>query len=532
MKVVISIFCFAFLVADSTYAEIRLPSVISDDAIFQAGKPVRIWGWAELGANVKVVFARSDSNSSVSFSAACSADGKWSGELPALKEGTVGQLIVTSDKGSRKTVSDILVGEVWLGSGQSNMEYDVQGTGRVDKRNPAEIAEVACNVVIAKKEAYAARPRIRYFRVISRRSNHPEDDVVGQWVLGSSENVAGFSAVAWNFGVALQNRLHVPIGLIVSSVGNTPVETWMSRSALEATSVGAGVYERSKAELAEATPERIARYTADLNAWRAANPSVELQRQNLQSRPMPPSNLSASNYIPNQYYNGMIHGLEPYSICGVIWFQANGNWAHPFEYSEMFQALIKEWRQEWKERELPFYFVEEANFHEKQTKPVEPNNYSLIREQQHGALALPAVGMICSIDLGNGNGHFPNKKPVGERLAGLALRDCYGEGGQVNSPIYMSFNVEGNRIRLKFTDAQGLRVRGGGALKGFAICGAGGEWVWATGQIDGQDIVVWSDRVPKPVAVRYAWAVNPVVSVENGAGLPLCPFRTDTGSKE
>jgi sialate O-acetylesterase len=419
--------CAGFFFVNSVHAALRLPAVISDHAMFQADKPVQIWGWAEPGARVDGTFRASDTALRETFTAVAGTDGKWLGDLPPLKPGTAGQLVVSSDKGGQKTVSDILVGEDWLAGGQSNMEYDVQGTRRVDTKNPVEVAEVARNIVIAQKEAVAAQPSIRYFGVTVSRANHPEDDVAGKWVLGDSKNAARFSAVAWNFGVALQNKLHVPIGLIVSCVGNTPVETWISRETLEGTSVGAGVYRRSREELATATPEIVSKYMSDLNAWRAANPTPELQARNRHTRPQPPANLSASNYIPNQYYNGMIRGLEPYTIQGFIWFQGSGNWAHPYEYSEMFRALIEEWRREWKEGDLPFYFVEEVNFQQKQTEPVERTNYSLLREQQHGALGLPAVGMICSIDLGNGNGHFPNKKAVGERLAGLALRDCYGK---------------------------------------------------------------------------------------------------------
>jgi len=167
-----------------------------------------------------------------------------------------------------------------------------------------------------------------------------------------------------------------------------------------------------------------------------------------------------------------------------------------------------------------------------QTHPVQPNALSIIREQQHGGLALPGVGMVAAIDLGIKNAHFPNKRPVGQRLAGLALRDCYGIPGQVNSPMFKSATFSGDKARLNFKDAAGLRVRGGGEIKGFAIRGESGPWVWAEGKIEGETIVVWSDQVPHPVAVRYGWASNPVISIENGAGLPLYPFRTDTSSRE
>jgi sialate O-acetylesterase len=255
-----------------------------------------------------------------------------------------------------------------------------------------------------------------------------------------------------------------------------------------------------------------------------------LQAQNMKTKPKTPFSSTGSG-VPGRLYNRMIYGLEPYTLRGIIWFQADGNNPFPAEYSDMFQALIKEWRVEWKE-ELPFYFVEMNNMGIPQDKPVQGGPLPFIREQQHGALLLPGVGMVAAIDVGTTNAHFPNKKPVGERLAGLALRDCYGQPGPVESPIFKSFAIEGNKVRLKFDHAEGLRVRGGGELKGFAIRGSTGAWVWATGRVDGQDIVVGSDAIPAPASVRYAWAWNPVTSVENGAGLPLFPFRTDTENKD
>jgi sialate O-acetylesterase len=526
---------FLLLFASTADAEIRLPAVIGDHAMFQADTSVAIWGWAAPSEAVKVSFVPTPGaahSAPQSFVATADTHGKWSGKLPALSSGTAGQLRITASGEPDKTVNDILVGEVWLASGQSNMEYDLAASGRMDPTIPGEAAEVAQNVLTAQGEADTAMPPIRYFHVAAKRAQQPLDDVKGEWVLIDSKHVPRVSAVAWNFAVTLQNKLHVPVAIIVSSVGNTPVETWMSRETLSATSVGAGVYERSRQDLASSPPEKIAQYMAALKAWRAANPTPELQSQNRSSRPVAPPNPSADNYVPNQYYDGMIFGLEPYTLRGVIWYQGTGNMAHATEYAEMFTALIQEWRREWNSPQLPFYFVEESGYGAKQNKPVEPNGVSIIREQQHTALSLPQVGMIGSIDLGNGNPHYPNKRPVGERLAGLALHGCYHQPGKVMGPMYQSFSVEGDKVRLKFSDADGLRAMGNGTLMGFAIRSDKGDWVWASGRIDGQEIVVWSDHIRKPVAVRYAWAVNPVISVENGAGLPLYPFRTDIQSKE
>jgi sialate O-acetylesterase len=345
-------------------------------------------------------------------------------------------------------------------------------------------------------------------------------------------NVQTFSAVAWNFAVALQGRLHVPVGLIVSCVGGSHIEVWMPPRTIRETSIGAETLGRYDGLLTGMILKVKAHHEADLKAWYAANPSVELQLKNQATMPALTSTATFRS-LPGRLYNGMIHGLEPYGLRGVIWYQADGNMFFPAGYGELFQALIGKWRADWDEP-LPFYFVEMNNMRgDGQSLPVQPNNLSLIREEQHAGLRLPGVGMVAAIDVGIKNPHFPNKKPVGERLARLALSDCYHlPMGEVNGPLFQGFRIEGSRIRLTFADADGLRVRGGGELKGFAIRGGSGAWVWASGQIDGRDIVVWSDGVPSPAAVRYAWAENPVISVENAAGLPLYPFRTDTGSKE
>ena len=531
MKPIAAVFLVPFLAAVVARAELRLPTIISDHAVLQADKAVAVWGWAEPGSQVKVEWLPPDVSPINNFTATADANGKWSGRLKALRAGTTGSLHISTDKGAQKMVNDVLVGEVWLGSGQSNMSYVIL-SGAYAPESGEVVAEVARNIEIAQKEADTARPPIRYFKVVSSGADQPTDDVKGQWVLGSAANVKTFSAVAWNFGVALQNQLHVPIGLIVSAVGGVPVESYMPRAALEATSVGKDVLDRSAKLLASVKLELIAKYQAETKAWDEANPTPELKAQHKSTRPRP-INGPNSGAVPNRLYNGMLHGLVPYSLRGFIWFQADGNMGHPLEYAELFQALIKSWRVDWQE-ELPFYFVEMNNMRDDpQTAPVQSNPLSIIREQQHGGLQLPATGIVGSIDLGVKDPHFPNKKPVGERLAGLAMRDCYHRPGLVNSPMYRSFSVEGGKVRLKLSDAEGLRIRGGGnELKGFAIRADKGNWIWAAGRIDGEDVVVWNEQIPAPAAVRYAWAMNPVISVENGAGLPLLPFRTDTGSEQ
>jgi sialate O-acetylesterase len=519
--------------AGGAHAQLRLPAIVGDHAMLQGGKPIRIWGWSSPGAKVQVHFLEDGSIDKEGFRTIADSSGRWSGELAPLKDGTAGSLQITTDKNEGRLVRDLLVGEVWLASGQSNMVYPISpgpNDGFLNKDDPVEMAQVKQNIARARAEADAARPPIRFFLVADAKLDQPADDVKGAWVVANSSNIDKVSAVAWNFAVTIEDKVHLPMGIIESCISGSPVEAWISKATLDGTSIGPAV-EKRHAEARADTPGAIAQFNADMAIWKAAYPTPELQRQNLASRP---KQLWSTTWwqTVNAFYNGMIAGLEPYTLRGILWYQADGNSRNPLEYSELFQALIKEWRAEWHEQ-LPFYFVEMNNMNEDpQTRPVQPNNLSLIREQQHGGLEQPGVGMVAAIDLGIKNAHFPNKRPVGQRLAGLALRDLYGVPGQVDSPIFKSASFEGSKVRLSFSGADGLRVRGGGDLKGFAIRGAQGDWVWASGKIEGDTILVWSDRVPHPVAVRYAWAQNPVISIENAAGLPLYPFRTDRDSPE
>jgi sialate O-acetylesterase len=276
-----------------------------------------------------------------------------------------------------------------------------------------------------------------------------------------------------------------------------------------------------------------------LAAWRKEDDAAQAEHKPEPPRPPFPSPTPAEPHgrsagNPSFLFNGMIAPLVPFGLRGVIWFQADGNMGHPQDYGLLIKTLINDWRAQWK-RELPFYYIEMNNMDDyPQKDPVQVNKLSLIREQQQAALELPGTGVVCSIDVGLPvpEPHFPNKKPVGDRLALLALNDLYNQKGLVRSPAYKDFRIEGDKVRIHFTDADGLRIIPGHPFAGFAIKGGTGDWVWAQGRIEGNSALVWSDKVPQPVAVRYAWAMNPVISIENGAGLPLRPFRTDTESTQ
>ena len=493
-------------------ADVTLGSPFADDMVLQRDTKIAVWGKAGDGEKIAVDFRGETLITEAK-------DGKWMVSLRPGKEGGPFEMTVRGKNEIR--LRNILVGEVWLASGQSNMSYLVQ-TANVPGEQLAE----------AKAMAASHHPAIRFFMVKTRSIDEPQDDAVGQWTIAAPDNVGRCSAVAWYFAVRLQEKLNVPIGLLVPAVGGTPVEMWIPQPAFDATSVAPAIRARHAERLAHTTPEMVAKFNADLAAWSAANKTPELRAQNAKARPKDPYSIATAP-VPSRFYNTMVHGLEPYSMRGGIWFQADGNAGHPEEYSELIKALITSWRANFR-AELPFYYVEMNNMWEAQNKPVNTErNMGLIREAQEGALQLPKTGVAAAIDLCvvHDNPHFPNKKPVGDRLANLALSEVYGLSlGQVNSPAFASYAIEGNKVRLRFKYADGLRARGDGAVKGFAIRGAKGDWAWADGKIEGNEIVVWSNTVPEPAAVRYAWATFPIISVENNAGLPLRPFRTDKDS--
>lgn len=532
------------LATPAAASSLRLPAIIGDHMVLQADAKDAIWGWAKPGAEVKVEWCDPKGNPLASVAGKGDAKGRWRISLPPQKVGTAGELRITAG-GDSRTITDVLVGETWLCGGQSNMEFTMD------------------RVLNAKTEIAAANdPQLRLFHVAHHIALTPLDDVPGQWELCTPDSVKSFSAVGYYFGKRLRAALNEPVGLIGSYWGGTPAQTWISLDSMQKTpelqpyakgseSVRVA-YPKGQADFeaqhaaADLTMKKWrddlshdAAYQAAMKAWQAASAQATTTGQPTPPPPKPP--------IPQPYmppggpgtpallYNGMIAPLVPYTLKGVIWFQADGNMGHPDDYGLLIQTLIKDWRAHWG-AELPFYYVEMNNMRDvPQTVPVQVNNLSLIREQQQAALELPATGVVCSIDLGLPipEPHFPNKKPVGDRLANLALNDLYHQPGQANSPGFKSYAVEGNKVRLTFSAASGLHATTpDGTLNGFSIRAAGGTWQWAQAKIEKDNIVVWNDQIPQPSDVRYAWAFNPVVSVANGAGLPLRPFRTDTKSPQ
>jgi sialate O-acetylesterase len=405
------------------------------------------------------------------------------------------------------TVHDVLVGEVWIGSGQSNMEM---ATIRV---NNAE-----------QEIASANFPQIRLFTVKKKVSDTPLDDVEGSWQLCSPESVAHFSAVGYFFSRDLHQRLHQPVGFIHTSWGGTPAQSWTSRGALESEPALKFILDDWATTL-ERYPDAQQRYEEQLARWKQATEAARADKQQAPAQPRPPVGPGHQN-TPAGLYNAMIAPIVPYTIRGATWYQgeSNASAARAYAYRRLFRLMIEDWRQAWGEGDFPFLFVQLANFKANPWWPV-------LRESQNNTLELRNTGMAVIIDIGESNDIHPkNKQDVGKRLALAACATVYGEKVEYSGPMFRRLSAEGSTLRLWFDHAGGgLQARGGAGLTGFTIAGSDGKFVPAEARIDGTTVLVSSAAVPEPAAVRYAWEDDPVCNLINQEGLPASPFRAGAG---
>jgi sialate O-acetylesterase len=453
-------------------ADVRLPTLISDNMVLQQGLRAPIWGWADDGEQVTVTFRGRTSKTTARH-------GEWRVALNRLQPGDVDTLVVQGR--NRIQITNVLVGEVWLASGQSNMEW------------PLNRSFEATNAI-----GSSFNPHLRLFHVPKKKSNEPEQDVKAHWEIAGPETTPTFSAVAYYFGRDLQKSREVPVGLIESDWGGSPAEVWMSERMLEKTPE----YKRDILE----------KYAADAQK----------------------GGTNAPRWKPTELYNGMIAPLIPYGIKGAIWYQGESNAGRAEQYHRLFADLIRNWRQDWDGSDFTFLAVQLAPYAPRQPleemlKQPEESNWAELREAQLLATkTLPKVGIAVITDVGEKEDIHPRRKePVGARLALAARGIAYREKIEYSGPVYRSLKVTGSKAILSFdhTDS-GLEARDGD-LKGFAVCGPDKKFVWAQALIDGDKVIVSSPDIQNPVAVRYGWANYPVVNFWNKAGLPASPFRTD-----
>ncbi len=636
------IFVFSLLLSATVYCQVKLPRLISDGMILQRETKVKIWGWAAKGEEITIRFIDS------TYHTRADSTGAWHIVLPELKAGGPYEMKIQAS--NMITISDMLVGDVWVCSGQSNMELSMR---RVSWIYPEEIANSANNDI-----RYFHVPREYYFK-------GPLNDLKsGSWRAADPESVLDFAAIAYFFAKELYDKYRIPIGLINAALGGSPAEAWMSEEALKAFPEHYEVLQDFKDDqlikkIRSSDRERIQAWYESLGqkdegyqdpqkywyspaintsdwAWMNIpgywadtetghiNGVVWFRKEFLipsslageqaklilgriidadsvfingefvgtTSYQYPPrrydippgllkegentlvvriiSNVGRGGFAtdkpyeivfekdtvdlkgewqyrvgtvmeplrgetfirwnPGGLYNAMIAPLLKYSVKGVIWYQGESNADRPDEYSRLLPALISSWREKWNDNSLPFIYVQLPNFMKPADQPTE-SNWALMREVQLKTLSLPETGMAVTIDVGEWNDIHPlNKKDVGYRLALAAQKTAYGETGIVYSgPLYQDMCIDGQKVILSFTNTgSGLIAKGGGELQEFAIAGADRKFVWARARIENDKVIVWSPEVADPVAVRYAWADNPVgANLYNIEGLPASPFRTD-----
>lgn len=500
-------------------ADVRLAKIFTDNMMLQRDQPIRVWGWA--AANEAVTVAMGDQKGATT----ADAQGKWMAELPAWKQGENLTLTITGQNSI--TLTNVIIGDVWLCSGQSNMEWTQNSTD-----NAAEDSKAA------------DFPKIRRIKFNHVQSAFPEVEAPAAtaWQVCTPQSVGAFSAVGFYFAREIQAKTGVPIGILDDNWGGTQIEPWTAPAGMA-----------SVPELREAVTARsnaLAAYTMSLpkqldgvESWLGTARTAASNGVALPPMPVVAPHPGATGW--SSMYNAMIHPLVRFPIKGALWYQGESNGGEGETYYHKMRALVGGWRKIWNQGDFPFYFVQLASFQNPNDNPAGGDGWAKLREAQTRSLAMTNTGMAVILDTvplkSAGDIHPRNKYDVGLRLARWALNRDYGQKDLVVSgPLYKSMKVEENKVRLSFDYVGSGLVVGAkegpapvaevkdGVLKRFAIAGADKKWFWAEAVIDGQSVVVSSGAVPEPVAVRYAFSMNPDgANLYNREGLPVGPFRTD-----
>lgn len=505
----------------SAGAEVRLPGLFSDNMVLQADIPAPMWGWADPGQQVTVIV------NDQSHSATADPSGAWRVQLEPVPAGT--PLKISVQAGNTITIENAVAGEVWLCSGQSQMEQGMRSIKDKDR----EIAQ-------------ADDPGLRLFVVPRIQADAPQAQVDGHWVVCTPQAVSelgwrGFSAIGYFFGRQVREELDVPVGMIQAAIGGTPIEVWMDWSVLESTPAAEKILQDWRAKVRSYSPERAQqRYEQELAKWRQIAEQAEATGKAPPTEPKPPVAPTRESWYPASRYNAMIAPVAPYGMRGVLWYQGYSSRYRAEQYKTLFPLLIQSWRKRWGQGDFPFYFVQHANFAIRD-KDADRQLLAAIREAQAAGLQEPDTGMVVTIDLGHSKSlHFSDKRPVARRLADMALAKTYGRKETAcQSPTLGEAKVEGNRMLIRFEHAfVGLKTRDSQPIGGFRIAGQDRRFVPAQAErISSDTLAIWSDQVSEPAAVRYAWADDPTdANLYNSADLPAAPFRTDcwplTGSPD
>lgn len=487
--------------AGTTALALTVPRIFSDNMVLQRESPVKIWGWADAGQEVNVIFAGKP------HAATAGPDGKWTATIGPLHASETGEELLISTADKKISIKNVLVGEVWICSGQSNMEWPVSSS--LDSRE----------AIWAAKD-----PSIRHFKVKLTTSTKPLKDVSGDWTVCSPTTSPSYTAVGYFFALELRKKLNVPIGILNTTWGGTRIEPWTDP---EGFSVSPKLKDISDliANADEILRKDQAAKLDQYDKWLKASREALEKKADLPAFPgeMPQHPLSR-NDRPTSIYNAMVAPLVPFTFRGALWYQGESNNGEGMLYTEKMKALIGSWRRLWNQGEFPFLFVQLAPY-----KYGRPEALPGIWEAQAAALSIPNTGMAVITDIGNvADIHPRNKQEVGRRLSLWALSKTYQvDGLEYSGPTYKSMRVDGNKAVLSFDHAAGLKALDGKALTWFSVAGADKKFSEAKAEIVGDTVVVTSDAVTAPVAVRFGWNEVAEPNFANGAGLPASPFRTD-----
>jgi sialate O-acetylesterase len=519
------------LAAATASADVKLPAIISDNMCLQADKTLPIWGKADPGEKVTVTLGDQTE------SATAGKDGKWMVKLHKLAPSEKPAEMKVAGKNTIE-VKNILVGEVWVASGQSNMEFGFHGAHDSSIEGPK-----------------AKHPTIRIFNLKKKVAFEPQSDCEGKWEECSPETVEHTSAVGYFFSRDIHEALHVPVGLIHTSWGGTPAQAWTSIEDLAAHPETAD-YVKQEKELSDHmdqakekyAKETLPKWEADMKTWKEKYGKADEATRNAHRAPRRPNPPDGNPNIGSVLYNGMIAPIVPFGIEGAIWYQGESNAGNPVQYRTLFPEMIEDWRKHWSEanpdeKDFSFYWVQLANFMARQKDPVQDaGGWPGLREAQYMTLSLPNTGEAVIIDIGEEKDIHPkNKDEVGHRLALAALHGTYHKDIVYSGPTVHGVDFKGDKAIVKFDNVGGglviaaapaIRLNEPAAepaseLRGFSIAGDDHQFHWAHAKIEGDTVEVSSDKVSHPVAVRYAWGNNPECNLYNKEHLPASPFRSD-----
>jgi sialate O-acetylesterase len=489
---------------------LKLPSIIGDHMVLQQKLADPIWGWDQPGTKVTVSFAGKE------YTATAGNDGRWMVKLDPMPANTTPQTMTITGS-SKRELTDILIGEVWLCSGQSNMKVSLAYTWNGDV-----------------EAASANLPNLRLITVPNVGTQELQNDFKGQWEASTPTTAAKFSAVGFYYGRLLLQILNVPVGLINDSWGGSSAEAWVRRNSLEQDPHFKRLMEATvKKEASLNSAEGKQKYQEALTKWQAAVDQAKTDHKTPPAKPASPESWLAGNGRPGNIFAGVLNPTIGYGIKGVIWYQGESNASFAYEYNYLFSYLIEQWRKEWGQGNFPFYWVQLANYLPQKPQPGD-STWAELREAQTKTMQLTNTGQAVIIDIGEERTIHPkNKHDVADRLARWALANDYGMKMPYRSPEFQMLEISGNKATVTI-DCHGSKLLSfdnkPADVQGFALCGEDGVWHWAQGKVVGANqnqVELTSAEVAVPVAVRYAWADNPVCNLYSADGLPVTPFRTD-----